>query len=448
MTSEADRTPPQDVDAEQAVLGAMLMSTDAIATVVGILNASDFYKPAHEVIFAGILTLFSRGDAADAITIAAHLTTIGEISRCGGHGYIHDLLASVSIAANATHYAHIVRDKAILRRMVDAGGRVQQLGYAETGDVDELLNTAQEILFDAGTTHNDALTPIANLMQPVWDDMDALSTREGRLTGIPTGITILDDMCDGLQPGQMIIVAGRPAMGKSNLALTIARHAAITHQQCTAMFCLEMSEKEIMKRILAAEAAIPFHNLATGDLDNRYWTTLGSTSKRILDAPLFIDDSTDQTILGIRAKARRFKQQHDLRLVVIDYVNLLSSPTGRRYETRQVEVSEYSRQIKLMAKELDIPVIALCQLNRGPEARADKKPQLSDLKESGSLEQDADMVILIHRPDYYDKTDRPGEADIHLAKHRNGPTNTINVIYQGQYHRFTNNPDLTKAVTP
>ena len=435
----AERVPPQDVPAEQCVLGAMLMSKDAIANVMGVVKSFDFYKPAHELIFNTILDLYSRGEPADAITVAAELAKQGNIARVGGHVYIHDLLASVSIAANAGYYAEIVREKAILRRLVDASIRIAQLGYAGQGDVDDIVDLAQQTIYEVsdGSAGED-YRRVSELLQLTWDEMDALASHGGRFSGVPTGFTELDSLTNGLHAGQMIIVAARPAIGKSTLALDFARSAAISNRMTTAVFSLEMSASEIMMRLLSAEASVPLENIRTGRLDD-YWDNLSQVTSRISAAPLFIDDSPNLTMMEIRAKARRLKQHHDLKLIVIDYIQLMSS--GRKVESRQLEVSEFSRQIKLMAKELDIPVVAISQLNRGTEQRQDKRPLLSDLRESGSLEQDADVVILLHRADFYNKEDRPGEADLIVAKHRNGRTDTLRVIFQGRNARFVDDPD-------
>ena len=430
-----DRTPPQDLAAEQSVLGAMMTSKDAIANVAELVKGVDFYRPAHELIFAAIVDLYGRGEPADAITVAAELTRRGEISRVGGHVYIHDLLASVAIAANATYYAEIVREKAVLRRLVDASIKIAQLAYAGEGDVADLVDLAQQTVYDVaeGKTSED-YRPLADLVSPTWAELEALGSRNGMLAGVPTGFAELDELTNGLHSGQMIIVAARPAIGKSTLSLDIARAAAIKNKMTTAIFSLEMSSTEIMMRLLSAEASMPLQKLRTGKINDEDWDRLAAVTGRIGDAPLYIDDSPNLTMMEIRAKARRLKQRHDLKLVVIDYIQLMSS--GRKVESRQLEVSEFSRQIKLLAKELDIPVIAISQLNRGSEQRTDKKPLLSDLRESGSLEQDADVVILLHREDFYNKDSRPGEADLIVAKHRNGETKTLCVAFQGHLSRF------------
>jgi replicative DNA helicase len=433
--AQTDRTPPQDVPAEQSVLGAMMMSKDAIANVVETVKGRDFYRPSHELIYDAILDLYGKGEPADPITVAAELTRRGEIGKVGGHVYLHDLLSSVSIAANAGYYADIVREKAILRRLVEASIRIAQMGYEGTGEVSDIVDLAQQTIYNVaeGKTSED-YKPLAELIEPTWNELEAIASRGGRLAGVPTGFAELDELTNGLHSGQMIIIAARPAIGKSTLALDFARSAAIKHKQTTAIFSLEMSASEIMTRLLSAEAGIKLHHLRTGKLLDPDWEQLAKVSGRIESAPLFIDDSPNLTMMEIRAKARRMKQRYDLKLIIIDYLQLMSS--GKKVENRQVEVSEFSRQIKLLAKELEIPVIAISQLNRGSEQRTDKKPMLSDLRESGSLEQDADMVLLLHREDVYNKDERPGEADINIAKHRNGQTKTITVAFQGHLSRF------------
>jgi len=432
---QTDRTPPQDVAAEQSVLGAMMMSKDAIANVVEVVKGRDFYRPAHELIYDAILDLYGKGDPADPITVAAELTRRGEIGKVGGHIYLHELLSSVSIAANAGYYALIVREKAVLRRLVEASIRIAQMGYEGTGEVADIVDQAQQTIYNVTDAKaSEDYKPLSALIEPTWNELEAIASRGGRLAGVPTGFAELDELTNGLHPGQMIIVAARPAIGKSTLALDFARSAAIKNNLTTAVFSLEMSASEIMTRLLSAEAGLKLHHLRTGKLTDDDWERLSKVTSRIENAPLYIDDSPNLTMMEIRAKARRMKQRYDLKLVIIDYLQLMSS--GRKVESRQVEVSEFSRQIKLLAKELGIPVIAISQLNRASEQRTDKRPLLSDLRESGSLEQDADMVILLHREDAYNKDDRPGEADLIVAKHRNGETRTVTTAFQGHYSRF------------
>jgi len=777
-----DRTPPQDVAAEMSVLGGMLLSKDAIADVIEQIRGSDFYRPAHEIVYEAIIDLYGRGEPADAITVVAELTKRGELQRIGGAPYIHDLMAGVPTAANAGYYARIVRERAVLRRLVEAGTRIVQLGYAtDGGDVDEIVNNAQAEVYavtERRTTED--YLPLAEILGPTFDEIEAAQGRGEGMTGVPTGYSDFDRLTNGLHPGQMIVVAARPAIGKalaldtplptpsgwttmgdvavgdlllsadgtptrvvaatevmvdrpcyevelddgtvivadaqhqwvtstraqrravrsgempessvrtteelaatlrtatadqrtnhsivtaapldlpdadlpihpyalgvwlgdgssrraeftsanpeiamrieglgyvvrakgsaegrarsydmllpengtmegrlrtlgvlsnkhipaaylrasesqrrdllaglldtdgtvmpqgsvqisltnerlaretqelilslgyrtgwstktvkgrtaasstaytitftteddvfwlerkrlahkerrrpgtarltsrfvvdvrrvesvpvrcvevdhpshlylagrsmvpthnSVLGINVATHAAVHHQMASVIFSLEMSRNEITMRLLAAEAKVPLTRMRSGKMDDQDWQKLAATMGKVAEAPLFIDDSPNMSLMEIRAKCRRLKQRHDLKLVVIDYLQLMSS--GKRVESRQQEVSEFSRALKLLAKELEVPVIAISQLNRGPEQRGDKKPQMSDLRESGSIEQDADVVILLHREDAYEKeSPRAGEADLIVAKHRNGPTDTITVAFQGHYQRF------------
>jgi replicative DNA helicase len=324
----------------------------------------------------------------------------------------------------------------VLRRLVDASVRIAQMGYAGQGDVSELVDAAQAEVYAVtdGKTSED-YQPLSALMEATLDEIEAIGSRSGDMAGVPTGFIELDELTNGLHSGQMIILAGRPAMGKSTLGLDFARAASIKNGLCSAIFSLEMSKTEITMRLLSAEAQIPLNHIRKGTMTDEDWTRLAKKMGEVSEAPLFVDDSPNLTMMEIRAKARRLKQRHDLKLIIIDYMQLMTS--GKKVESRQLEVSEFSRQIKLLAKELEIPVVAMSQLNRGPEQRTDKKPMLSDLRESGSLEQDADMVILLHREDVYDKeSSRLGEADFIVAKHRNGPSKPVEVAFQGHYSRF------------
>ncbi|MFI2487112.1 replicative DNA helicase [Promicromonospora kroppenstedtii] len=432
-----DRTPPQDVPAEMSVLGGMLLSKDAIADVIEQIRGNDFYRPAHEAIYDAIIDLYGRGEPADAITVVAELQRRGEHARVGGAPYIHDLMAGVPTAANAGYYAKIVRERAIMRRLVEAGTRIVQMGYAtDGGEVDDVVNNAQaEVYAVTERRASEDYLPLAEIIGPTFDEIDAAQGRGEGLTGVPTGYSDFDRLTNGLHGGQMIVVAARPAVGKSVLGINVASHAAIHHEMASVIFSLEMSRNEIVMRMLAAEARVPLTKMRSGNMDDGDWQKLAATMGKVSDAPLFIDDSPNMSLMEIRAKCRRLKQKHDLKLVVIDYLQLMSS--GKRVESRQQEVSEFSRSLKLLAKELEVPVIAISQLNRGAEQRSDKKPQMSDLRESGSIEQDADVVILLHREDAYEKeSPRAGEADLIVAKHRNGPTDVITVAFQGHYQRF------------
>jgi replicative DNA helicase len=437
---EHDRTPPQDLVAEQCVLGGMLLSKDAIADVVEVLRPGDFYRPAHQTIYDAVIDLYGRGEPADPVTIAAELTRTGALARVGGGNYLHTLIASVPTAANASYYAEIVRERAILRRLVEAGTRIVQLGYGAAGgmggDVDDVVDRAQQAVYDVTERRtSDDYVRLDEVMQQAFDEIEAMGSRGSELYGVPTGFRELDELTNGLHPGQLIVVAGRPGLGKSTWGMDALRAASIRNGMTSVLFSLEMSRSEITMRLLSAEARILLSHLRTGQMTDDDWNRLARKMGEIAEAPLFIDDSPNLSMMEIRAKARRLKQRHDLKLVVVDYLQLMSSP--KKVENRQQEVAEMSRSLKLLAKELEVPVVAISQLNRGPEQRADKRPQISDLRESGAIEQDADMVILLHREDFYEKeSPRAGEADLIVAKHRNGPTKDVVVLSQLHYSRF------------
>ena len=433
---QSERTPPHDLLAEQSAIGGMLLSKAAVADVIETVRANDFYIPKHEIIFDAILTLYSHGEPTDVIAVTDELTKSGELGRAGGAEYLHTLTGLVPTAANAGFYGNIVAEKAVLRRLVEAGTRIVQMGYASEGEVVDLVNNAQaEIYSVTGGVDAEDFVPLTEAVTTAIDEIEAAKGRDGLMTGVPTGFAELDELTNGLPPGQLIIVAARPALGKSTLALDFARAASIRHGLPSIIFSLEMGRSEIAMRLLSAESSVPLQGMRKGTVDSRDWTNIATTRGRINDAPLYIDDSPNMTLVEIRAKCRRLKQKVGLKMVVIDYLQLMTS--GKRVESRQQEVSEFSRALKLLAKELQVPVIALSQLNRGPEQRSDKMPALSDLRESGSLEQDADMVILLHRESAYEKDNpRAGEADFIVAKHRNGPTKTITVAFQGHFSRF------------
>ncbi len=431
-----DRTPPADMAAEAAVLGAMLLSKDAIADVVESLKVEDFYRPAHATVYAAILDLYARGEPADAVMVAGELTKSGEIARIGGASYLHTLVSMVPTAANASYYAEIVTERAVLRRMVTAGTRIVQMGYAAEGDVYDLVDRAQAEVYDltSGRTSED-YAPLRDIFDGTLNEIEAIASHGGQMVGVPTGFADLDALTNGLHPGQLVIIAARPAIGKSTLGLDLARSASIKNGLTSVIFSLEMARNEIVMRLMSAEAQVPLNHMRAGTMSDADWQKLARKSGAIVEAPMFIDDSPNMSMMEIRAKCRRLKQKHDLRLVIVDYLQLMSS--GKKVESRQQEVAEFSRALKLLAKELEVPVIAIAQLNRGPEQRQDKKPMMSDLRESGSLEQDADVVILLNREDAYEKeSPRAGEADFIVAKHRNGPTATITVAFQGHYSRF------------
>ena len=436
-TAGFDRIPPQDLDAEQSVLGGMLLSKNAIADVIEVIRAIDFYRPAHETIYNAILDLYGRGEPADPITLAAELTRRGEITRVGGAPYLHTLVNIVPTAANAEYYAQIVHDRAVLRRLVEAGTHITQMGYAAEGDVDEIMALASAEIADVvegSVRHDDDYTTWAESLPATLGIMENAGKTQG-ISGLATGFADLDAVTQGLHPGQVIVVAGRPGMGKTTLGMDIIRHCTIAQGKPAMFISLEMGIDELNMRTISAEGGIGLHHIRSGTMSTDDWDRAAKAANRMLEAPMFINESA-RTWLEIQAKIRRVKSRHPgLALVVLDYLQLVT--LGRRTESREREVSDISRSIKLLAKELQLPIIAIAQLNRGPEMRTEKKPQVSDLRESGSIEQDADVVILLHRDDAYEKeSPRAGEADLILGKHRGGPTCTITVAAQLHLSRF------------
>ncbi len=437
-TRGAERMLPHDQIAEQASLGGMLLSTEAVAEVQEVVRGADYYSPKHEIIFDAVLSLFAKGEPTDVIAVTDELTKQGNLIKAGGADYLHTLTTVVPTAASSAFYARIVAEKATLRRLVEVGTRIAQLGYANEGEVEDLVNQAQADVYAVtrGAVGEDYVG-LNDSIEAAIHEIEAAQRRGGDMVGVPTGFAELDEMTHGLHPGQLVIVAARPAVGKSTLALDFARHASIKTNKATIFFSLEMGRAEIAMRMLSAESSIPLQSLRKGTLSDSDWARLAAVRGKINDAPLFIDDSPNMTLVEIRAKCRRLAQRIELKMVVIDYLQLMTS--GKKVESRQQEVSEFSRALKLLAKELGVPVIAISQLNRQAEQTKDKKPEISHLRESGSLEQDADVVILLHREDIGNRDHpRAGEADIILAKQRNGPTGTIVVSFQGMYSRFMN----------
>ena len=441
--SSYERVPPQNVDAEMSVLGGMMLSKDAIADVIEILRSADFYRLAHASVYEVVIELFGRGEPADAVTVGAELKKKGELERIGGLPYLHTLVATVPTAANAAYYARIVREQAQLRSLVEAGTRIVQLGYTTDGaDVEGLINLAQSEVFAISEQRQTTdYTTLEEIVPDLYEELERNANRDGGLDGVPTGFSELDSKLNGLRAGQMIIIAARPGGGKSTLAMDICRSAAVHNNMASAYFSLEMNRTELSMRLLAAESRVFLDRMIKGELETRDWQAIARTLDKISQAPLIVDDSPNMTMGEIRAKSRRMKQQHGIQLIVIDYLQLLTSG-GKAVESRQQEVSEFSRSIKLLAKELEIPIVAVAQLNRDSERRNDRRPQVADLRESGSLEQDADVVLLIHRDDMFNKdSDRRGLAEIIIGKQRSGPTGTLELEFQGQYARFAESFD-------
>jgi replicative DNA helicase len=431
-----ERVPPHNVEAEESVLGSMLLSKDAIAEVLELLREDDFYRPAHRTVFRSVLELYGHGDAVDAVTVQEELRRSGALADVGGAPFLHTLVASVPTAANAGYYARIVKEAGVLRRLIDVGTQIVQLGFETPQDTERAVDIAESLVYQVAQGRvTEDYHSLRDVLTGTLEAIERLHEDHREITGIPTGFPDLDRLTSGLQPANLVIVAARPAVGKSTLGLDVARHAAVKAGVPTVVFSLEMSRTELVQRLMCAECTVDMQRLRTGRMEESDWTRLTRSLGKLADAPLFIDDSPGTTMMEIRAKCRRLKQRHGLGLVVVDYLQLMQP--SKRFENRQQEVSEISRSLKLLAKELDVPVIAISQLSRQTEARSDRRPMLSDLRESGALEQDSDVVLFIYRDELYDpESPRKGEADLILAKHRNGPTDTVTVTFQGQYSRF------------
>lgn len=431
-----NRIPPHNIDAEQSVLGAMLESRDAILNVVEILGAKDFYKPAHGMIFETIVEVISKGEPADPVTVADELARKGALEQIGGKPYILGLLEAYPTASSASRYAHIVEEHALLRRLIEAGNRVQEIGFEMPENVDEAVDEAESVIYQVADRRlRDDMQPIRPLLTKTMEDLETLAELGEDVTGLASGFGDLDHFTLGFQPSTLVIIAARPAMGKSSLLNDFALHAALKKNQPVVIFSLEMGRQELTQRFLASEAKIDSQKIRRGALQEQDWQRLSSAVGRLAEAPIFIDDSPNITLMEMRAKCRRLKAKSGLGMVIVDYLQLMQGP--RKTENRQQEVSEISRAMKIMARELEVPVLCASQLNRGVEFRSDKRPMLGDLRESGALEQDADLVMFIYRDEVYNPdSDAKGEAELIISKHRNGPTGIVRLAFMNQYTKF------------
>ncbi len=435
--------PPQDLDAEESVLGAMMLSDTAVSNVTEVIrDPRDFYREAHASIFQAILRLLARSEPIDAVTVADELANEGKLELVGGRGYVHGLVAAVPATANARRYAQIVRDLAVLRRLIDAGLEIAQLGFDRRGEVSDIVDRAEARIFEVAQQRETRdLVPLGSMLQAEFEKIERLHEHGNDVIGVPSGFRDLDRMTSGFHASNLIILAARPAMGKTSLALGMARHVAVEVQRPAVIFSLEMSANEIAQRLMSAQAGIDLFRLRTGKLRDDEWTRLIDACDRLSQAPLYIDDTAGINVMEIRAKTRRLKaREPELGLVVIDYLQLMSS--AERVENRVQEISQMSRGLKVMARDLSVPVIALSQLSRAVESRPDKKPLLSDLRESGSIEQDADLVLFVYREEYYKREETPperlGVAEVIVAKHRNGRVGEIDLAFIADKALFAN----------
>ena len=435
----AERIPPQNIEAEQAVLGAMLLSKDAIAHATEKLRADDFYRDAHRRVFQAIFDLYQRDEAADLVTVTEQLRKTDQLDRAGGIAFVTSLANAVPTASNIQYHTRIVLEKSQLRRLINTATEIAGEAYEDSEEISQLMNDAEtKILAVTGRGNNFEITSIGDLVMEVFKKTEKRAQQKNALTGLASGFADLDKLTSGFQPSDLILVAARPSMGKTAFTLNIATHVAVKLGQPVAFFPLEMSNVQLVQRMLCAEGGIDSQAMRAGEMSDEDWERLIIASDRLTKAPIYIDDTPGITVTELRAKARRIKREHGLALVVIDYLQLMQGRAGRNSENRQQEISDISRSLKALARELGVPVIALSQLSRSVEARQIKRPMLSDLRESGSLEQDADIVMFLYREDYYDKeTENANITEVIIAKHRNGPIDSIQLFFAKQFTKFT-----------
>jgi replicative DNA helicase len=435
--SALGRVPPQNIEAEQSVIGSMLLDKEVIPIVTEILNGEDFYREDHREIFEAIMDLFEKAEPVDLVTVSEQLKERGSIDAVGGLEYLANLATAVPTTANARHYARIVEEKAILRKLIKTSNEISGMGYEASEEVSSILDKAEKFIFDIAQNRNSrGFTPIKDILVDTFNRLEELYNSKGSITGVPTGFADLDYKTSGLQNSDLILLAARPGMGKTAFMLNIAQYAAVHKNIPVAIFNLEMSKEQLVNRMLASEVMIDSQKMRTGKLDDDDWQKIARALGPLSEAPIYIDDTPSISVLEIRAKCRRLKLEKNLGLVVIDYLQLMQ---GRgRPESRQQEISEISRSLKILAKEINVPVITGSQLSRAPEARADHRPMLSDLRESGAIEQDADIVMFLYRDDYYNPgTEEQNISEVIIAKHRNGSTGTIKLRFFGEYTKFT-----------
>ena len=442
LAVRSDRIPPQNLEAEISVLGAVLQEPGALLRAMEVLRPEDFYKEAHRKIFRACLDLFERNEPVDLVTLANELMRRKQLDEVGGASQLSALVDAVPTAANVTHHARVVKDKAVLNALIQKATAVVSKAYADSEDTDQLLDWAEQQIFDISQDKiSRSFFPVKSILKGTFQLIEKLYDRKSHVTGVPTGFSDFDRLTSGLQPAELIVVAGRPSMGKTSFCLNVAQHAAIRENITVAIFSLEMSKEQLVQRMLCSETSVDSHRLHTGYLSDTDWPKLTTAAGRLSEAPIYIDDTPGISLLEMRAKARRLKAERGLGLVIIDYLQLVS---GRaRAENRQQEISEISRGLKAMAKDLNVPVVALSQLSRAVESRDPPRPQLSDLRESGAIEQDADVVTFLYRPAFYRKrkgeeTDEPEDntTEIIIGKQRNGPTDTVYLTFLREYTRF------------
>ena len=432
-----ERVPPQNIEAEQAVLGAMLIKKEAIIEVQEILRPDDFYREIHRIVYEAMVRLQNNDEAVDLVTLTEELRKTDMLDKVGGLGFITQLANIVGTAANVSYHAKIVKEKAELRNLINVATEIAGKAYEDSDEVENIMDEAEKkILAVASRQGGGAFESMKNIVMRTFERINILYESKGGLTGISSGFKDLDKLTAGLQKSDLILVAARPSMGKTAFTLNIASYVGL-HGGSVAFFSLEMSKEQLMQRMLCSEGGIDASRLRTGQLDEVEWNKLVGVADKISRAPIYIDDTAGITVMELRSKARRLKAEHGLDLIIIDYLQLMQGRASKNSDNRQQEISEISRSLKALARELDVPVIALSQLSRSVESRQIKKPMLSDLRESGSLEQDADIVMFLYREDYYDKdTENKNITEIIVAKHRNGPVDSVQLFFQKEYTKF------------
>ncbi len=437
---ELGKIPPHDLDAEQAILGSMLTDRDAVISSVEVLKEEDFYREDNRAIYAAILNLYNRAEPIDIITVKSELESMGKFQQIGGLEYLAELPEKVPTTANATKYIKIVEEKSTLRRLIKTANEIIELGYDQSEEVEDIMEGAEKKIFNIMQEKNQkGYSPIKDVLVESFTKLEELYNRKQHITGVPSGFTDLDYRTAGFHGSELILIAARPAMGKTAFALNIATNAAVKSKVPVAVFSLEMSKEQLVNRILCSESMVDSNKVRTGKLEEDDWTKLAGSIGPLSEANIYIDDTPGISITEIRAKCRKLKLEKDIGLVVIDYLQLIQGSNNKRNGSREQEISEISRSLKILAKELDVPVIALSQLSRAAEQRPDHRPMLSDLRESGAIEQDADIVMFLYRDDYYNQdSEKKDIAEVIIAKHRGGSTGTVELLWLGSYTKFVN----------
>jgi len=437
---ELGKVPPHDLEAEQAIIGSMLTDKDAVISAIEVLKEDDFYREDNKAIYSAILNLYNRAEPIDIITVKAELESMGKFEKVGGLEYLAELPEKVPTTANAMKYIKIVEEKSTLRRLIKTANEIIELGYSPTEDVEDIMEGAEKKIFNIMQDKSQkSYTPIKDALVESFTKLEELYNRKQHITGVPSGFTELDYRTAGFHGSELILIAARPAMGKTAFALNIASNAALKGNTAVAVFSLEMSKEQLVNRILCSESMVDSNKVRTGKLEEDDWTKLAGTIGPLSEAEIYIDDTPGINIMEIRAKCRKLKLEKNIGMVVIDYLQLIQGSGNRRSGSREQEISEISRSLKILAKELDVPVIALSQLSRAAEQRPDHRPMLSDLRESGAIEQDADIVMFLYRDDYYNQdSEKKDIAEVIIAKHRGGSTGTVELLWLGSYTKFVN----------